>query len=151
MRKFWKKIISYVLIVVYISLCMPILSVYAEDSYIIHRTEGFETTDIFSAKVFEKHYGVAGKPISDECMFVSGTNTDMFIQTGYLEIDKSKTYIFEVSVLPVDKITTIFFATRYHSRMSPDISPAQLIGGCWNKLQFVFRPETGTSNLYING
>lgn len=151
MRKFWKKIISYVLIVVYISLCMPVLSVYADESYIFHRTEGFEITDILSAKVFEKHYGIAGKPQSDECMFVSGTNTDMFIQTGYLEIDKSKTYIFEVSVLPVDKITTIFFATRYHSRMSPDISPSQLIGGCWNKLQFVFRPETGTSNLYING
>lgn len=111
-------------------------------------------TSVYRATVSTEK-GVFGRDENDVSGLFSGIKfstpeKDFFINyIAKADVAKKPT-VMSISVVPNNTISEIVFATASHVAVTNPISTATLEEGKWNKLTFVYEPETTTFSAYVN-
>ena len=125
----------------------------SSDTPIAELSSGFVKNNFVNSSSLESVAGFGGKAANDESAHVYGACIDnnTYYSSGTLTYDSMSTYTLEASFYPVSGVSKIFVGTRSHARLSNEIYPGDFILNQWNRIHFVYFPQTGKSASYLNG
>lgn len=149
--EFEEKMLGYEENVEEISLFSSVEAFSSEGEVLIDKQSGFSSSDFLSSTNFAEVGSVCGKASDDTCARVTAKSQDTYFNSGSMTIDMTKYYVMEFNIYPQNNFSHLYFATKSHSALSARVYNNSLIQNSWNKIQMVYNPSAGVSNLYVNG
>ena len=134
-----------------ISLYSAVEAYNSDGEMLIDKKSGYSASDFISSSSVTEVGSVAGKPADDTCARVIAKNKDTYFNSGSVTIDMTKYYIFEFNLYAQQNFSSMYFATKSHSALSYRVYNDDLISNSWNKIQLVYNPTAGASNVFVNG
>ena len=134
-----------------ISLYSAVEAYNSDGEMLIDKKSGYAASDFISSSSVTEVGSVAGKPADDTCARVIAKNKDTYFNSGSVTIDMTKYYIFEFNLYVQQNFSSMYFATKSHSALSYRVYNDDLISNSWNKIQLVYNPTAGASNVFVNG